>query len=83
MPGIYGAVDIMAKDEKGNEVRWNPSKHVITEGSLEAELPMTRLAELFNVNHYIVSQVRVYIFWGPLLVGQVWFFVSVGAVRRG
>lgn len=57
MPGIYGTVDIMAKDHKGNLVRWNPSKHIIPERSLEAELPMTRLAELFNVNHYIVSQV--------------------------
>ena len=26
--------------------------------SLECDLPMERLSELFNVNHFIVSQVR-------------------------
>jgi predicted acylesterase/phospholipase RssA len=28
-----------------------------TDGSVENDLPMRQLAELFNVNHFIVSQV--------------------------
>lgn len=27
-----------------------------SDGSVENDLPMTRLSELFNVNHFIVSQ---------------------------
>lgn len=28
-----------------------------TDGSIESDLPMQQLSELFNVNHFIVSQV--------------------------
>lgn len=28
-----------------------------SDGSVEADLPMDRLSELFNINHFIVSQV--------------------------
>ena len=31
-----------------------------TDGSIENELPMNQLSELFNVNHFIVSQVNIY-----------------------
>jgi TAG lipase/steryl ester hydrolase/phospholipase A2/LPA acyltransferase len=34
--------------------------HGYTDGSLENDLPMRQLAELFNVNHFIVSQVNVH-----------------------
>ena len=29
-----------------------------SDGSLESDLPMSRLSELFNINHFIVSQVN-------------------------
>ena len=32
-----------------------------TDGSIESDLPMQQLSELFNVNHFIVSQVGSYI----------------------
>lgn len=32
--------------------------HSYTDGSIENDLPMQQLSELFNVNHFIVSQVR-------------------------
>ena len=32
-----------------------------SETSLESEMPMTRLSELFNVNHFIVSQVNPHV----------------------
>ena len=34
------------------------SAHTYTDGSVEADLPMQQLAELFNVNHFIISQVN-------------------------
>lgn len=33
--------------------------HTTTNGSVENELPMNQLSELFNVNHFIVSQVSI------------------------
>jgi len=36
---------------QGNVVKWE-------DGSMQADLPMNRLSELFNVNHMLVSQVR-------------------------
>lgn len=32
-----------------------------SDGSVESDLPMEQLAELFNVNHFIVSQVLEYL----------------------
>eukprot|EP00123_Amoebidium_parasiticum_P004490 comp15790_c0_seq1/m.13043 comp15790_c0_seq1/g.13043 ORF comp15790_c0_seq1/g.13043 comp15790_c0_seq1/m.13043 type:complete len:532 (-) comp15790_c0_seq1:224-1819(-) len=61
LPGVYAPVDLMAKDHDGNTVRWNPSRHLWSEATLENDLPMTRLSELFNVNHFIVSQVNPHV----------------------
>lgn len=36
---------------QGQAVKWE-------DGSMQADLPMQRLSELFNVNHFIVSQVN-------------------------
>jgi TAG lipase/steryl ester hydrolase/phospholipase A2/LPA acyltransferase len=53
----------MAKDLKtGKEVHWDadPDAKWI-DGSVDNDLPMTRLAEMFNVNHFIVSQVNPHV----------------------
>lgn len=53
----------MAKDLKtGEEVPWdaNPDAKWI-DGSVDNDLPMTKLAEQFNVNHFIVSQVNPHV----------------------
>lgn len=36
------------------------------DGSVQADLPMQRLSELFNINHFIVSQVNPHVVsrWG-------------------
>lgn len=60
IPGIYAPVELMKKDEKtgklspymeggGAPIKWE-------DGSVQADLPMQRLSELFNINHFIVSQ---------------------------
>lgn len=53
----------MAKDLKtGREVPWNPDPDAKwIDGSVDNDLPMTRLAEMFNVNHFIVSQVNPHV----------------------
>jgi len=42
-------------------VPWNFSPQRWIDGSVDNDLPMTRLAEMFNVNHFIVSQVNPHV----------------------
>lgn len=58
---------LQCKDEDGNIVPWSSAHETTfhpwthTKYSTERETPLTRTAELFNVNHFIVSQARPYI----------------------
>ncbi|KAL8826039.1 MAG: hypothetical protein Q9170_007561 [Blastenia crenularia] len=62
VPLVFSAATILAKDPKtGNAVPWNPSPQRWIDGSVDNDLPMTRLAEMFNVNHFIVSQVNPHV----------------------
>lgn len=76
-PGLFEAQELMAKDRSGEIVPYHPPFHLDPEegsgtrvrrwrdGSLEIDLPMMQLKELFNVNHFIVSQANPHI--APLL----------------
>ena len=69
VPLIFSPATILAKDPKtGEAVPWNPSPQRWIDGSVDNDLPMTRLAELFNVNHFIVSQVNPHVV--PFLVKE-------------
>jgi TAG lipase/lysophosphatidylethanolamine acyltransferase len=63
---LYSPVQLHCKDESGQIVPWAPAQDTTfrpwthTEYS-DRESPLTRIAELFNVNHFIVSQARPYI----------------------
>ena len=62
VPFIYTAAALLAKDPKtGEAVPWNPSPQRWIDGSVDNDIPMTRLAEMFNVNHFIVSQVNPHV----------------------
>ena len=62
VPGIYTAASLLAKDAKtGEAVSWNPSPQRWIDGSVDNDIPMNKLAELFNVNHFIVSQVNPHV----------------------
>jgi TAG lipase/steryl ester hydrolase/phospholipase A2/LPA acyltransferase len=63
VPLVYAQSELIAKDLKtGKEVPWDadPDAKWI-DGSVDNDLPMTRLAEMFNVNHFIVSQVNPHV----------------------
>ncbi|KAK9726039.1 hypothetical protein RND81_05G186200 [Saponaria officinalis] len=71
-PGLFEAQELMAKDRFGELVPYHPPFHLGPEkgtsparrwrdGSLESDLPMAQLKELFNVNHFIVSQANPHI----------------------
>ena len=69
VPLIFSPATILAKDPKtGEAVPWNPSPQRWIDGSVDNDLPMTRLAEMFNVNHFIVSQVNPHVV--PFLVKE-------------
>lgn len=62
VPFIYSAAQLYAKDPRtGEEIPWNQSPQKWIDGSVDNDLPMTRLAEMFNVNHFIVSQVNPHV----------------------
>ncbi|GBC03237.1 hypothetical protein RclHR1_05020014 [Rhizophagus clarus] len=65
MMGLYDSVDLLAKDKAGNIVQWAPTEIKWRKWSdtvpTESESPLTRISELFNVNHFIVSQANPYI----------------------
>lgn len=66
-PTLYGrSVTLLSKSLDGTIVPWFPSESTTfrpwTHASYsERDSPLTRVAELFNVNHFIVSQARPYL----------------------
>ena len=60
---LYKSVDLLSKDKEGKIFIWSPSKLKLKKvfGVGEREAPEQRLAELFNVNHFILSQSQPYI----------------------
>ena len=65
----------MAKDPlTGEAVPWNQSPQRWIDGSVDNDLPMTRLSEMFNVNHFIVSQVNPHVV--PFIYKEEEFKVS-------
>lgn len=62
LPFIFHSSALLVKDPlTGEHHRWNPSPQHFIDGSVDNDLPMTRLAEMFNVNHFIVSQVNPHV----------------------
>ncbi|KAN0084707.1 Acyl transferase/acyl hydrolase/lysophospholipase [Elaphomyces granulatus] len=63
---LYSPVVLYCKDETGAVVPWPHTQDVAFRSyrqvdCTERESPLARLTELFNVNHFIVSQARPYI----------------------
>jgi NTE family protein len=55
VPGIYPPVVLEARDKWGERQPYLPSRKWV-DGSVSDDLPTKRLARLYGVNHYIVSQ---------------------------
>ncbi|KAF8976818.1 hypothetical protein BGZ46_007928 [Entomortierella lignicola] len=70
MLGFSSTADLLAKDKSGNIIKWTPTAvnytnpiapSFFSSGAVSPETPLMRLSELFNVNHFIVSQANPYI----------------------
>lgn len=56
LPGIFPSVQLEARNDEGGTEPYLPMRRWI-DGSLSQDLPAKRLARLYGVNHFIVSQV--------------------------
>lgn len=56
VPGIFPPVQLQARDISGKVKPYLPSRRWI-DGSFSQDLPAKRLARMYGVNHFIVSQV--------------------------
>ncbi|KAJ5480763.1 Lipase 5 [Penicillium diatomitis] len=62
VPFVFRPYTLMAKDPlTGEATPWNDLHRQYIDGSVDGDLPMTRLSEMFNVNHFIVSQVNPHV----------------------
>ncbi|KAG0658880.1 Lipase 4 [Monosporozyma unispora] len=63
LPGIFPSSPLYEKDLKTGETRiWNGSSSVkFVDGSVDNDLPISRLSEMFNVDHIIACQVNIHV----------------------
>jgi TAG lipase/steryl ester hydrolase/phospholipase A2/LPA acyltransferase len=78
IPLLFSPVELLVKDKQGNITPYSSEGLHWTDGSVECDLPMERLSELFNVNHFIVSQVNVHykIFSGHSTLGMLHSYIG-------
>ncbi|MBT8059411.1 MAG: DUF3336 domain-containing protein [Gammaproteobacteria bacterium] len=55
VPGVYPPVTLAARNHLGEKQAYLPSRKWV-DGSVSDDMPAKRLARLYGVNHYIVSQ---------------------------
>ena len=55
VPGVFPPVMLMARDDQGNRVPYQPDRRWV-DGSVTHDIPTKRLERLYGVNHHIVSQ---------------------------
>jgi TAG lipase/steryl ester hydrolase/phospholipase A2/LPA acyltransferase len=60
VPGIFPPVTLQALDSDGNRKSYLPSRRWV-DGSVSDDMPAKRLARLYGVNHYIVSQTNPHV----------------------
>ncbi|MFK7731501.1 MAG: DUF3336 domain-containing protein [Pseudomonadales bacterium] len=60
VPGIFPPVTLQALDDDGQRMSYLPSRRWV-DGSVSDDMPAKRLARLYGVNHYIVSQTNPHV----------------------
>lgn len=61
IPGFFPPVTLAAKNSKGKRQAYLPTRKWV-DGSLSDDLPAKRLARLYGVNHFVVSQANPHVF---------------------
>jgi TAG lipase/steryl ester hydrolase/phospholipase A2/LPA acyltransferase len=60
VPGVFPPVTLLALDSHGERQGYLPSRKWV-DGSVSDDLPAKRLARLYGVNHYVVSQTNPHV----------------------
>ncbi|TGD75347.1 DUF3336 domain-containing protein [Mangrovimicrobium sediminis] len=60
VPGVYPPVMLVARDKHGDKKAYLPSRKWV-DGAVSDDLPAKRLARLYGVNHYVVSQTNPHV----------------------
>lgn len=60
VPGVFPPVVLEALDKRGERMSYLPSRKWV-DGSVSDDLPAKRLARLYGVNHYVVSQTNPHV----------------------
>ena len=85
LPGVFEANRLMVKDADGTERYETTSGMAMNfqDGSMEADLPMQQLSEMFNINHFIISQANPHavMFASFGLERSVWAHPLVGYIN--
>eukprot|EP00180_Rhodochaete_pulchella_P000919 Plantae.Rhodophyta-Rhodochaete_pulchella.ctg17458.p1 GENE.Plantae.Rhodophyta-Rhodochaete_pulchella.ctg17458~~Plantae.Rhodophyta-Rhodochaete_pulchella.ctg17458.p1 ORF type:complete len:513 (+),score=40.76 Plantae.Rhodophyta-Rhodochaete_pulchella.ctg17458:166-1539(+) len=62
LPMIFAPIELIARDADGALVPYHMDLGVRwVDGSIKSDVPIARVGELFNVNHFIVSQVNPHV----------------------
>lgn len=62
LPGVFPASPIYCKNLKTGETEvWNHTSVKYLDGSVDNDMPITRLSEMFNVDHIIACQVNPHV----------------------
>jgi predicted acylesterase/phospholipase RssA len=61
LPMVFAAVELVAKDSAGRLIPYQPDGRRWIDGSITSDIPIARIGELFNVNHFIVSQTNPHV----------------------
>lgn len=61
IPGFFPPVTLAAKNDRGKRQAYLPTRKWV-DGSLSDDLPAKRLARVYGVNHFMVSQVNPHVF---------------------
>eukprot|EP00474_Spongospora_subterranea_P009834 CRZ10292.1 hypothetical protein [Spongospora subterranea] len=80
IPWVFNPVELMSKEPNGQIVPLFSREVMWLDGSVQSDLPMRRLAEMFNVNHFIVSQVNPHVV--PVLAPQQMLSASSSIMAR-
>jgi TAG lipase/steryl ester hydrolase/phospholipase A2/LPA acyltransferase len=78
VPGVYEPVMLMAKNVYGEAQPYLPDRRWV-DGAVTDDLPAKRLARLYGVNHYIVSQANPLAL--AIIKGEQYLPVSKGAKK--
>lgn len=60
LPGLFPPVGLRARGPDGRTIAYLPEEEWV-DGSIAGDIPKLRLARLFNVNHFIVSQTNPHV----------------------